>query len=1420
MNWAMDIFSAGCVIGELFLETPVFNLSQLFNFRKGEYDPAAALLSRIENKDIRELVDHMIQLDPESRFSAGEYLEFWRGRAFPEYFGNFLHQYMALITDPSSGKTALPIDDTNSGESDDRISRIYHDYEKLTYFLDYTHTSRSRADRFLGLYSSIFPLHVDLPNRHLIGRPDKLSSANDGTFLLLTVITSSLRSTARASTRVQACDLLLAFSEYIPDEAKLDRVLPFVVTLLDDRLDVVKMAALRTLAQLISLIATTSPVNAFVFPEYIIPKLTELFQARRNRRQGNLVRITFAQCLAPLAEASSRFLDSIEALKSEGTLPSNESDAEHNTALHAYQDFYESARSDLVRFFESQAKLLLTNPDPGVRRAFLGSIASLCIFLGSSKTNEVILSHLNTYLNDPHWELKCEFFNSIVGVAIYVGPSNLEEFILPLLILALSDSEELVVASAIRSLAVMAALGLFQRPVLWQLVELIARFVIHPNVWIREIAAYFIEASAKFSSIADRRCLLIPLIGIFLRLPLVSFNAANLLDIAKKPLSREIYEMALSWAKSPDHSNFWRHIRNVGKSTKSEERLTTISTKDLDSTAFSKIPKTEGDRKWIVRLRNAGMARDDEVKLLALCELILRSTHDLVPDENTINEESLEKQLRLSDLKTPVNTFQLDIADDFWRGPNLSVSKTDQAQDSRPQTISDALLDASTTIGIDQTAMNRSSISSGKVYQDLDLTGSNERPQDPVSSSSKSSPPSRHVEKQSTDTPNNFVSSSEPPPGSSGHYRNSAINLIQRQNLGNKASPEISTSATNAFGRVDIPSGRQNQNPGKVAPYTRKSSNLVVNPRALAESGYSGRDPHVLRLLESVALTSRSLDLSTFAPEIMPIGKRHSTADKTKDSTWHPAQEIVATFHEHMGPIIRVVVSPDHAFFLTGSEDGSVKVWDTSRLERNVAHRSRQTYKLGPGVKVTALCFVERTHVFACGGNDGSIHLVHVDCTETSQGMVKYNKLRVLRQWFLSNSPRSRAVWLTYTDTEGKNYLLIGTNNCQIIALDIVDMTIAYVLDNPTEHGTPTCFLAGTESHWLLIGTSNGVLDLWDLRFLVRLRSFGFPGMSPIRRIVAPTRRTDDAVTAKDSRQENLLVFVAGGTGEADITAWDLREFRCVEVWRASSSATSYRSHRSLLADADARASDHSFSIDANTRPYKPKDPDTDSQKKSLSPSISPYMIDNRHGSSLNRAHNESVQMSRTGGTNDNSVRAIAIGVRESQGDPSREHSQALNTFPYLIAAGPDTTVRFWDLGKGMVGHSCVVTPSLRKDRDRSPHYEQTASRKGVTLNEEIFPSEMEREKDDNSRRRPESTKDATRGASNKTLITDQKKKRNVEMSGRTSRAESSTSVQERMSEQALLQRHLDAVMDVAILERPYRMIVSVDRSGNILVSS
>ena len=68
---AMDVFSAGCVIAEMFLEgAPLFTLSQLFKYREGEYsvDPQ---LAAIDDHGIR--VSRSLFIEPNSLLERPSY---------------------------------------------------------------------------------------------------------------------------------------------------------------------------------------------------------------------------------------------------------------------------------------------------------------------------------------------------------------------------------------------------------------------------------------------------------------------------------------------------------------------------------------------------------------------------------------------------------------------------------------------------------------------------------------------------------------------------------------------------------------------------------------------------------------------------------------------------------------------------------------------------------------------------------------------------------------------------------------------------------------------------------------------------------------------------------------------------------------------------------------------------------------------------------------------------------------------------------------------------------------------------------------------------------------------------------------------------------------------------------------------------
>ena len=204
------------------------------------------------------------------------------------------------------------------------------------------------------------------------------------------------------------------------------------------------------------------------------------------------VRTTYARGLVRLADAAITMLELSQATKT------NKLELE---ASGIVEPDYDSMLNEIQAVVEEQATILLVDPSSQVKRAFLSSVADLCLFFGRQKSNETVLSHIMTYLNDRDWLLRLAFFDGIVDVGAFIGIKAVEEYVLPLMLQALAgkclpqeklgdslfaDSEEAVVARVIASLTNLTSVGLLPRIKLWDVFFAVRGFLCHPNSWIRQ----------------------------------------------------------------------------------------------------------------------------------------------------------------------------------------------------------------------------------------------------------------------------------------------------------------------------------------------------------------------------------------------------------------------------------------------------------------------------------------------------------------------------------------------------------------------------------------------------------------------------------------------------------------------------------------------------------------------------------------------------------------------------------------------------------------------------------------------------------------------------------------------------------------------------------------------------------------------
>ncbi|KAJ1976741.1 Serine/threonine-protein kinase [Dimargaris verticillata] len=570
---AMDVFSLGCVIAELFLEgKPLFTLSQLLQYRSGEYSPQMDLTT-IGDEATRALVQHMIQPNPADRFTAAEYLAQGRDQAFPSVFYSFLHPYMAGFATflaalnappsatPANAATDHPVPEpaadpsvdlaalyfsvfgnsqANSADpagpsgntpttlptlihccSDARIDRIYHDWPMI------------RTAMRLPTLDSSPTSPVVSPPHDLLAQPDAEAS-----LILVSLITSCVRNAAFPTSRRHALELLYWLSAGVADEHILDRMVPYALSMTMDAMAIVRQMAVYTLTQLLARLDTVDAINADLFVDYVLPGIRALSQD-----PDPLVRIALASSVAVLAETAARFLEI-----SSSHLPlKSASDYASNALMKV--DVASPPEQQVERLrdqFQTIITQLLTDPSAAVKRALLVDMTRLALFFGHKRAHDFLLSHVITYLNDRDWQLRGAFFEAVVGLATVVGPYGLAMYIMPLMTQSLTDTNEFVVEKVLHGFTALTETGLFAKPVLWDLLNFTLPLVLHPNTWIRAETMALAVAITHQLPLVDRWCVVLPALKPYLKVETLEVTIPALTEALKPPITRRLLHEVLT----------------------------------------------------------------------------------------------------------------------------------------------------------------------------------------------------------------------------------------------------------------------------------------------------------------------------------------------------------------------------------------------------------------------------------------------------------------------------------------------------------------------------------------------------------------------------------------------------------------------------------------------------------------------------------------------------------------------------------------------------------------------------------------------------------------------------------------------------------------------------------------------------------
>lgn len=520
-----------------------------------------------------------------SIFDLGQILMFRKGQYDPEKFVE------ESITDPKVRKLILNMIEL---EPSRRNSAQYH-LEQLVPGL-----FPAYFNKLYEYFAQLIPLPPDLKILTLERGLDKLmddiiTEYEHGLLLPLLMVTSTLRSLESTDAKLiglKLCIRLVESSPSVMSEYVIDRLLPYVVDLLAKSESRVRASCVSALGTIFRLVDKLQPSDSNVFVDFILPSLLPLAYD-----PSALVRISLACNISELAELSKCHIDP------------KEEDA--NARLSVLQES-----------FGSVVGQLLADPNNNVRRAVLNeNIAKLCLFFGTEKTDEVILSHIITFLNNKSdFRLRAAFFDNISFISSSLGP-NYSPVVKPLMQKGLADSEEIVIYKCLKAISSMTCSQLLTKDVIYELFQEAVPLLSFPNKWIRNAVINFILVLSRSEDSSDFKRRFLPAIKLHLHRDLHDMpDEVALLESLQNPLPRCVIESILNGDDNIDEIFYSITKRKMARDKKRYRTISETDAEHFDALINDTI-SNKNDREL---LTNVDQFSEDK---LIDSELILRRIH-------------------------------------------------------------------------------------------------------------------------------------------------------------------------------------------------------------------------------------------------------------------------------------------------------------------------------------------------------------------------------------------------------------------------------------------------------------------------------------------------------------------------------------------------------------------------------------------------------------------------------------------------------------------------------------------------------------------------------------------------------------------------------------------------------------------------
>lgn len=1162
---SMDIFAVGCVIAELFLEGhPLFELSQLLAYRRGQYDPCQNL-EKIPDPGVRKMILHMIQLNPDERLSAEGYLQSYAGIVFPNYFSPFLHNFYSCLNSLDSDARVVMCQsafheivkqmtdnkfsiETSGGHasnysasktSQKTVSKQLHSYPKISLKKDLL--VRGLANERFELLGDLSALLKDVDHSNHFSSDKTNQEDTPKIHFLQSQEVSSLQSPNLLQSisdvfkrrehaflkKITIDDLKSLMSEYDnesdtyrmpflqlpPDDMSCEGMV-LIASLLCSCIRNVKFPQLRRCCILLlryaSIYIDDEDRLQRVLP-YVIFMLTDT---------AAIVRCAALETLCDILPLIREFPPSDAKLFREyifpmlSTLPDDPEESVRicyasnisKLALTSYGFLVHSIRlseAGMLDELSTPQKSLAPSTDNG-QALKVYSNAQLADLRKSiaDVVQELVMGSKQT----PN--IRRALLHDIAGLCCFFGQRQSNDFLLPILPAFLNDRDEQL------------------RTVFYGQIVYVCFFVGQRSV--EEYLSPYIEQALSDTTegvIANTLdCLTVLCNSGFLRkrvlLEMIQ-HAFPLLCYPSQWVRRSVASFIAASSESLGAVDSYvflapvirPFLRRQPASLASEKALLSCLKPPVSREVFYRVLENARGSDMLERQRKIWYNTSTQPKQWGTVDLP-KQEEDLLSLENWPDiYQKLEDQ-NVGGLSADEKAVECD------------------STEAKLRALRGCIRNASSSIDIRDHLSSEKLQFSGLISPQLKSMNSFLR------------------EKSSENIPLYSFSLDRRALGNSQAASDTSLqhNLL---GLGSSTTPWMDPMNKPYGMASSVPAPRLVSGSFSIANGTKQFHRVVHEP----ESRESDQASYMSSKFQDLGISSSSNTKgnSTSAEDAPPLtdvagSPSVSWTSALPDSGWKPRGVLVAHLQEHRSAVNDIAVSTDHSFFVSASDDSTVRVWDSRKLEKDISFRSKLTYPL-EGSRALCTAMIQGSAQVVVGACDGKIHMFSVDYISRGLGNVieKYSGVVDVKKKEVGEGAILSIV--NYSAEASSSHLIMySTQNHGIHLWDTRANSDSWTLKSLPEEGYISTLVTDPCGNWFISGSSRGVVTLWDLRFRIPVNSWEYPRPCPIENmcLYVPLPHTPFSSMGRP------IVYVAAGSNE--VSLWNAETGSCHQVFRVPGS--------------------------------------------------------------------------------------------------------------------------------------------------------------------------------------------------------------------------------------------------------------------------